>query len=79
MVEWNDPNAEEARKMTDPELTEKLCAYYNELKGRQPSLERKETIAGLARLFLSYKIPHWADVKRYIENTDMDELPPPCG
>jgi hypothetical protein len=51
MVEWNDPNAEEARKMTDPELTEKLCAYYNELKGRQPSLEQKETIAELARLF----------------------------
>jgi hypothetical protein len=69
------PNAAEAKKMTECELTVKLCAYYSVVKKRSPSLKQKENLGVLARDFQESRIPFWADVKRYIHDTDADEPP----
>jgi len=73
------PNAGEARKMTEPELTEILCDFYSVVKERKPSSEQENNLEGLARAYKEFRIPFWAEVLRTILNTDMDELPSSSG
>jgi hypothetical protein len=79
-VEMNHlPNAEQAKKMPEADLTEALCAYYSAVKGRPPSPEQRENLGVQARYYQERRTPHWADVKRYLDETNADQRPSAFG
>jgi hypothetical protein len=73
------PSATQAKAMTEAELTDRFCAYYSVVKGRDPSADQKKNLQVLARYYQEFRIPHWTDVQSYIDKTDADQPPEAVG